>query len=121
MVDRGWDRYSKVWSFGAPDRARAGTFGERYERGYEWRGSSEPDEYARPDTRIHDDVCCLLTGDIHVDATKIDVKVDRGEVTLSGTVETRAQKQRAEDLAVDVPGVRAVLNHVRVVPHVEER
>jgi hypothetical protein len=49
-----------------------------------------------------------------VDATDIEVLVISGEVTLSGTVDGRESKRRAEDIAADVLGVRDVQNNLRV-------
>ena len=38
----------------------------------------------------------------------------KGEVTLSGTVNSRLEKRRAEDVADDVSGVKHVQNNLRV-------
>lgn len=99
-----------------------GSFGERYaterppfeSRGREGRRGLGPKTFTRSDERIYDEVCCLLTDSDAVDATNIEVKVEKGEVTLSGTVDSRDQKRRAEDLAEDVRGVKDVLNQIRV-------
>ena len=40
--------------------------------------------------------------------------VSQGEVTLTGTVETRSAKRRAEDIAEDVSGVKNVENRLRL-------
>ena len=62
-----------------------------------------------------EDVCERLTFDERVDASEIEVKVDQHEVILSGTVTTREEKRRAEDLAESIPGVRNVENRIKVV------
>ena len=49
-----------------------------------------------------------------LDASDIDVTVTDGEVTLTGTVWSREEKRRAEDIAESVPGVRHVQNNLRV-------
>jgi BON domain-containing protein len=49
-----------------------------------------------------------------LDATDIDVAVEDGEVTLSGTVDDRDARWLAEDLAEAISGVRAVHNRLRV-------
>lgn len=72
-----------------------------------------PKNYTRPDERIYEDVCDRLTEDAVVDASDITVRVERGEVTLSGTVPSRDQKWRAEDCADQVAGVRDVVNLLR--------
>ncbi|MBX6342856.1 MAG: BON domain-containing protein, partial [Thermomicrobiaceae bacterium] len=73
-----------------------------------------PRGYQRSDDRIRDDVCERLTWNGQVDASDIEVRVDNGEVTLSGTVDDRMQKRMAEDVAEMVPGVRDVHNELRV-------
>ena len=58
-----------------------------------------PKGYARSDDRIREDVSDLLGDDWLVDATEIEVAVVNSEVTLSGTVDGREQRRRAEDIA----------------------
>jgi hypothetical protein len=72
-------------------------------------------KYTRVDDRVHEDVCDRLTADPVVDATEIDVRVVRGEVTLEGEVRTRDQKRRAEHVAASAPGVCDVVNRLRLV------
>lgn len=79
--------------------------------GYAGRG---PKGYIRTDQRILEDVCERLSRDDHVDASDVTVRVENGEVTLEGTVETRHMKRRAEDIAEEVAGVTDVHNQVRV-------
>ena len=74
-----------------------------------------PRGYRRSDERIQDDVCQCLTDDDHIDASNIEVTVNDREVTLSGTVTSRMQKRHAEDLIEHLPGVRDVINSIRVV------
>lgn len=73
-----------------------------------------PKGYTRSDQRIQEDVCDRLSYDDRLDATNIEVKVQDGEVTLSGTVTDRDQKRRAEDLVERILGVRDVENHIKV-------
>ena len=73
-----------------------------------------PRGYARSDERIREDVSDRLTDDWQVDASEIEVMVSSGEVTLSGMVNSRDEKRRAEDLAENVSGVRHVQNNLRV-------
>jgi osmotically-inducible protein OsmY len=49
-----------------------------------------------------------------LDAAAINVESDQGMVTLSGFVETDAQKQQAATLAGDVSGNRRVINNIEV-------
>jgi hypothetical protein len=73
-----------------------------------------PKGYARSDERIKDDINDRLTDDAHIDASDIDVTVEKGEVTLTGTVPDRWGKRRAEDIAELVSGVTNVENRIRV-------
>jgi osmotically-inducible protein OsmY len=75
-----------------------------------------PKSYRRSDERIRDDVADRLTDDGHVDASDIEVTVSAAIVTLKGTVDSRATKRRAEDLAESVSGVQDVVNEIRVAP-----
>jgi hypothetical protein len=73
-----------------------------------------PKGYVRSDDRILEDVCERLTDDCLLDASDIEVKVEGGEVTLSGTVSHRIYKHHAEDLADQTAGVRHVQNNLRI-------
>lgn len=74
-----------------------------------------PRGYLRSDDRIREDVCQCLTDDAHIDASNIEVAVKDREVMLTGTVTSRMQKRHAEDLIERLPGVRDVINSIRVV------
>lgn len=73
-----------------------------------------PRGYTRSDERIREDVCDGLTDDPALDASEIEVTVAGSEVTLSGTVGSRAERRRAEDDADRVSGVIHVQNNLRV-------
>lgn len=73
-----------------------------------------PKNYARSDDRIREDVNDRLTDDWRVDASDVEVTVQGGEVTLTGTVSSRDQRRRAEDVAEEVSGVKHVQNNLRV-------
>ncbi|HEU5430150.1 MAG TPA: BON domain-containing protein [Thermomicrobiales bacterium] len=73
-----------------------------------------PKGYQRSDNRIEEDVNEALTQNGHLDATNIQVKVDQGVVTLTGTVDSRQDKRMAEDIADSCPGVKDVNNQIRV-------
>jgi len=74
-----------------------------------------PRGYRRSDERIREDVCQCLTDDDYIDASDIEVTVNDREVMLTGTVTSRMQKRHAEDLIEGLPGVRDVINSIRVV------
>ncbi len=73
-----------------------------------------PKGYQRSDERIREDVCERLTRHGRIDATEIDVQVRSGEVTLTGTVESRQAKRMAEDTVESISGVKEVSNQLRV-------
>ena len=75
-----------------------------------------PRGYARSDARILEDISDRLADDGRIDASDIEIKVEAGEVTLNGQVESRQDKRRAEDLAEQVSGVRHLQNNLRVRP-----
>jgi BON domain len=80
------------------------------------RAGLGPRGWRRPDARIEEDVNEALTRDPDLDATDIEVRVEDGEVTLSGAVRDRSAKRRAEDDAEVCSGVRDVHNRLIVVP-----
>lgn len=103
-----------------------GTWNQRGDESYNWgenrrryeqpglhRGKG-PKGFTRSDERLREDINCRLTDDAYVDASTIDVTVENGEVTLTGTVTDRFEKRRAEDIAELVSGVRNVENRIRV-------
>jgi len=73
-----------------------------------------PKNYGRSDNRIYDDINDYLSEDSFVDASDIEVRVTNGEVTLMGSVDSRADKRRAEDIAESVSGVKNIENRLRV-------
>ena len=73
-----------------------------------------PRNYSRSDDRIKEDINDRLSDDPFVDASEIEVTVSNGEVTLTGSVDDRSNKRRAEDLAEAVSGVKNVENRIRV-------
>lgn len=118
--DRGfWERTADEVSswFGDEDAERRRQMDER--RGGAWHTGGEhrgrgPSGYTRSDERIREDVSDRLTDDPNVDASNIMVQASGDEVTLSGTVDSRWAKRRAEDIAEDISGVKHVQNNLRV-------
>jgi hypothetical protein len=74
-----------------------------------------PKDYKRSDDRIREEVCDMLTDDPRVDPSEVVVKVESAEVTLLGSVSSRDQKRRAEEIAERARGVHDVINELRVV------
>ena len=73
-----------------------------------------PRNYKRSDERIREDLNERLTEADDIDASGLSVDVSNGVATLSGTVEQRWMKHRAEDLADSCSGVQDVRNHIQV-------
>lgn len=137
---RDWDGRNQAYTRGQTGASDRGWFGDhepyRAEQGSPWgrygserhqsafgehgQGSGQrfagkgPKGYQRADARITEDVCDRLSDSWDVDASEIEVTVSNGEVTLSGTVQDREQKRRAEDLVEALSGVREVNNQLRV-------
>jgi osmotically-inducible protein OsmY len=130
--ERGWGRaggetgHDTSWS-----GASSGTYGQgQYiSRGVPWydtawdRGESQPEGpfagrgpkgYQRSDSRIREDVADRLTDAPDIDPSEIEITVNNGEVTLSGTVGDRYQKRRSENISESVAGVRDVHNNLSV-------
>ena len=113
--ERGWwDRASDAvasW-LGDEDAERRRRMDEQREH----RGRG-PKGYRRSDERIKEDVNDRLSDDYYLDASDVEVMVENTEVTLTGTVRSRNDKRRAEDLAESVSGVTNVENRLRVKQH----
>ena len=75
-----------------------------------------PQGYQRSDESILEDVCERLTQHGYIDASRLTVDVDNGEVTLEGDVDDRRAKRMAEDLVDSIPGVYDVHNRLKINP-----
>jgi osmotically-inducible protein OsmY len=82
-----------------------------YSGGFRGKG---PSDYRRSQDRIREDICDRLTDDDRIDASHVRVQMEDDAVILSGTVNTREEKRRAEDLVESISGVRNVENRLRV-------
>jgi len=100
----------KSW-FGDEDAERRRRADEIRKGMYAGRG---PRGYRRSDERIREDVNDHLTDDWYVDASDVEVTVNNSMVTLTGRVDSRDAKRRAEDIAECVSGVSDVSNQLRV-------
>ncbi len=68
----------------------------------------------RTDEQIKTEVEQVLTDDSWLDASNVQVSIQDGVVTLTGTVDSRHSKRRAEDLADEVLGVKDVQNNLQM-------
>jgi hypothetical protein len=75
---------------------------------------NQPRNYQRADDRICDDICERIMRRPEIDAGEVEVKVDAGEVTLAGEVDSRHAKREIEAIAEEVAGVKDVANRIQV-------
>lgn len=108
-----WDRTKDEVSswFGDDSADRRREMDKR--RSGEHKGKG-PRGYQRSTDRIREDVNDRLAEDDYVDASDIDVKIEDNEVILTGTVNSREEKRRAEDLVESISGVKNVENRIKV-------
>lgn len=108
-LDRAGDEVAS-W-FGDEEAERRRQMDARQQGQHRGRG---PRNYKRSDDRIKEDINDRLTDHDYLDASDIDVEVNNGDVILTGTVDSRAAKRMAEDIAEGVTGVGNVENRIRV-------
>lgn len=75
------------------------------------------DSQAVDDTTITAKVKAKLAADTQTSAIKIGVDTAAGVLTLSGTVPTNTEKNKAEELAKTTDGVKRVVNKISVDPN----
>lgn len=109
VMPRGYDDLESGPSTRGWNIGRGSDLGER--PSFRGRG---PKNYQRSDERIREEICERLTMDHDVDATDVEVAVNGGVVTLTGTVHERHAKRIAEDLSESVRGVKDVQNNLKV-------
>jgi CBS domain-containing protein len=105
---------------GYPDPSNSGLAGTRGGGEAGWRDASGPARnrgpkgWQRSDARIHEDVCERLAAEHGIDPSEVEVAVQEGTVTLTGSVPDRGMKYRIEDIVDACSGVRDVDNRLRV-------
>jgi osmotically-inducible protein OsmY len=72
---------------------------------------------AMADASLTTKIKAKMALDDSIEALDIDVDTNGSTVTLSGTVETDAQRTRALQLARETDGVTSVVDHLRVSGH----
>ena len=103
---------ARLMHYGRHERGDASTYG-RY-------SGVGPKGYRRSPERLKEQVCDLLEDNGELDASDIEVNVEDGTVTLTGSVENRFMKRLAEDLAGNVAGISDVSNQLKVSPRAEK-
>jgi len=111
FLHRAGERVASWFGAGSESRIHDPAYQDGRSRGARGLG---PQGYKRSDDRISDDAHERLTDDTWLDASNISISVSGGEITLSGTVESREAKHRAERLVEDLSGVTHVQNNLRV-------
>ncbi len=92
----------------APESDMENLVNENYSlSGYWGKG---PKNFRRKDETILNDICEKLYSSDEIDASNIEVTVESGVTTLSGTVPIHNMRHHAEDLVASVFGVIRVLN-----------
>lgn len=79
------------------------------------RGQESASAYV-DDAAVTAEVKTKLIDSKAVDAGAVNVQTLKGEVALSGFAKSAAERQRAEQIAREVKGVRAVQNNLVVRP-----
>ncbi len=105
-------RGGSSWGYGTS--GGEGLRGDNLQRSAPSHRGRGPKNYQRSDDRICEDVCDRLSDDHALDASDIEVSVSDREVTLSGEVDSKQAKRRAEDCADSCSGVEHVQNNLRV-------
>lgn len=67
------------------------------------------------DISVAEDVCNAILG-ADLEAPEVEVVVDRGVVTLTGTVTDTTTRHHLEQLCFDVAGVQAIDSQIQVLP-----
>ncbi len=73
-----------------------------------------PKGYTRSDERIYEEVCETLSRNGDADPTDVEVKVEKGVVTLSGTVTSRQVKRMIEDSLEHLYGMQDLKNEIKI-------
>ena len=66
------------------------------------------------DTKIQDEISRRLSQNLEGEAQQVQVDVVGDQVTLAGTVVSAKLREQAEAIATGTPGVRFVVNNLRV-------
>jgi hemerythrin superfamily protein len=106
---------------GGPEQFNYGTAGGLGRSAFTGRsdtaGSAQPvrdDLEQRDDASIAGDVRHVLTHSPEFDTHDIDIHVEGGAVTLSGTVTDRVAQRKIANMIAAISGVRDIINHLRV-------
>lgn len=117
------DRGGRMFPGGGGQGGRGTDMGmgapEDQERGPHW--GKGPKGYKRSDERTREEVCEAIAHQGHIDASDVEVKVEKGIVILTGTVAQRHHKRALEMLVEQVRGVHEVHNELRLAKNLPPR
>jgi hypothetical protein len=68
------------------------------------------------DRAVHTELDRAFALDANLKDQAISAMVDGGDVTLTGSVQTAKEREKANEVAMNVPGVRSVANVLKVSP-----
>ncbi|MEO6584182.1 MAG: BON domain-containing protein [Ferruginibacter sp.] len=107
-----WDRASDEVSswFGDDDAERR----RRMDKVNGPHSGKGPKGYTRTDERLKDDINDRLYHDSYIDASDVEITVENGEATLTGTVDSKNAKRRIEDIVEGITGIKDVENKLKV-------
>lgn len=91
-----------------------GEFGRRAQDAVRTGSVGGPGMQRRSDDRIRESVSEELTRHPGIDASEIEVRVENGRVTLTGKVDSRRSRRRAERCVEQCSGVAEVRNRLRI-------
>jgi hypothetical protein len=69
---------------------------------------------SQSDSELQSNINNTLAQDSTLQGQQITASVSQGQVTLSGNVQTNAQRQQAETVAANMPGISGILNNLKV-------
>ena len=72
-----------------------------------------PKGYVRSDERIREEICEMLYLQGYVNTAEVEVGVKNGEVTFTGSVQSRGDKRFIEEMVERVAGVVEIHNQIR--------
>jgi osmotically-inducible protein OsmY len=78
-------------------------------------GNEASEETRRPDDTILENVSYMLTRHTEIDNENINIRIDKGEVILTGSVPEERMKFMATEVIKLIPGVKSVNNQLKYV------
>lgn len=80
----------------------------------EHKSRKGPKGYQRSDDRLREEIVDALLSRRSIELDEVEIQVNDGSVTLTGTVQSRQQRYEIEDVADGVWGVKEITNNIKV-------